>query len=154
LQDNQYGLQPSFTDFSLTVLAPLELQVKGECNVERINQFTDGTTFTLNQKGYLQVAGWNVVDGQDMSAATESYLTLMSTDEDQAFTARIQQRVPRADVAEYYKLPTEKGLWSGIRSSANLDGVKPGKYEICIDTRIGNTCIRALSSKVIVVAPR
>ena len=108
----------------------------------------------VDQTGYLQISGWNLVAGQEMTAETVSYLTLLSMDGEQAFTARIQQRIPRADVAEYYKLPTDQGLWSGIRSSVRLSGVHPGKYEIGIDTRIGSACLRALSSKVVVIGPQ
>jgi hypothetical protein len=32
-----------------------------------------------------------------------------------------------------------------------LSSVDPGKYEIGIDTRIGSSCLRALSSKVVVI---
>ena len=140
-------------EFSECVLASLDLHLNGSCNIERINQFSDGNLIYIGEKGYLQVSGWNLIAGQAMSADTESYLTLIPKDNKrQTLTARIAQRMPRADVAEYYKLPTGEGLWSGIRSSASLNGVQSGKYEISIDTRIGSVCMRALSSKVIVVA--
>jgi hypothetical protein len=82
---------------------------------------------------------------------TDSYLTLIPADHDETYTARMLRRIPRTDVAEYHKLPEDKGLWSGIRARANLHRVRPGKYEIGIDTRIGSACFRTLSKTVIVV---
>jgi hypothetical protein len=151
LETQRLGLQPAFVNFSESVLAPLGVQLKGSCNIERINQISDGDMIAVDQTGYLQISGWNLIAGEEMTAETVSYLTLLSMDGEQAFTARIQQRVPRADVAEYHKLPSDQGLWSGIRSSVRLSSVDPGKYEIGIDTRIGSSCLRALSSKVVVI---
>jgi hypothetical protein len=153
LEEQKLRWQPSFVKFAESVLAPLELQLKGSCNIERINQFTDGDQIWVHQAGYLQISGWNLIDGHDITSDTESFLTLVSKDHEKHFTARILQRVPRADVTEYYKLRKEEGFWSGIRSSASLDGVYPGRYELGIDTRIGAACLRTMSNRVIVVAP-
>jgi hypothetical protein len=145
------GMQLSFVDFSQSALASLDLQLKGSCNIERVNQFSEGDVISIDPKGYLQISGWNLIAGQDINAETVSYMTLIPQEREKAFTVRIQKRIPRADVADYYRLPSDEALWSGIRSSANLHGVDPGKYEIGIDTRIGPTCLRALSNKVVVV---
>jgi hypothetical protein len=152
LENQNLSAQLSFVDFSESALALLDLQLKGSCNIERVNQFSEGDVISIDSNGYLQISGWNVIAGQDINAETISYMTLISQEREKAFTVRIQKRIPRADVADYYRLPADEGLWSGIRSSANLHGVDPGKYEIGIDTRIGPTCLRALSSKVVVIA--
>ncbi len=151
LEDQRKSLQASFVDFANSALASLEMRVQGTCNIERINQYTDGNLVAINQQSYLQVFGWNLINGEEVTENTESYLTLISSDGDEAFTTRIHQRTPRADVAEYYKLPVDEALWSGIRSSAQLSSVRPGRYKIGIDTKIGSACLRALSSKVIIV---
>ena len=61
-------------------LASLDLHLNGSCNIERINQFSDGNLIYIGEKGYLQVSGWNLIAGQAMSADTESYLTLIPKD--------------------------------------------------------------------------
>jgi hypothetical protein len=154
LEEQKINWQSSFVSFSESVLAPLELQHKGSCNIERINQYTDGDLIWVHPAGHLQISGWSLIDGQDITADTESFLTLISKDSDEKFTARVLQRVPRLDVTEYYNLRKEEGFWSGIRSSARLDGVCPGRYALGIDTRIGSACLRTMSTKVIVVAPQ
>ena len=62
--------------------------MKGSCNIERINQISDGDMIAVDQTGYLQISGWNLVAGQEMTAETVSYLTLLSMDGEQAFTAQ------------------------------------------------------------------
>jgi hypothetical protein len=90
-------------------------------------------------------------DLQPAEPAAEPRRLGLPQEREKAFTVRIQKRIPRVGVADYYRLPSDEALWSGIRSSANLHGVDPGKYEIGIDTRIGPTCLRALSNKVVVI---
>jgi hypothetical protein len=41
---------------------------------------------------------------------TDSYLTLIPADHDETYTARMLRRIPRTDVAEYHKLPEDKGF--------------------------------------------
>jgi hypothetical protein len=138
-------------NFSESTLASLDQQLKGSCNIERINQYIDGDLISINQPGHLHVEGWNLIAGQEITADVESYVTLITERGKPAFTTRIQQRVPRADVAEYHKLSEAEGLLSGVRSHASLQSVKPGKYKIGIDTKIGPACLRALSTRAVVI---
>ena len=151
LENQRLGWQPSFVHFADSQLASLDLKLNGSCNIERINQFVGGNMIDVDPGGYLHVDGWSLLHGNDVTADTDSYLTLIPADHDETYTARMLRRIPRTDVAEYHKLPEDKGLWSGIRARANLHRVRPGKYEISIDTRIGSACFRTLSKTVIVV---
>ena len=151
LENQRLGWQPSFVHFADSQLASLDLKLNGSCNIERINQFVGGNMIDVDPGGYLHVDGWSLLHGNDVTADTDSYLTLIPADHDETYTARMLRRIPRTDVAEYHKLPEDKGLWSGIRARANLHRVRPGKYEIGIDTRIGSACFRTLSKTVIVV---
>jgi Glycosyltransferase WbsX len=153
LEEHKFHQQTSFVNYVDSVLAPLDVKLNGTCHIERINQFTDGGLVWLEQAGHLQISGWNVIVGHDTTSDTESYMTLIPKDHNEIFTARILQRIPRADVGEYYKLRKEEAAWSGIQSSASLGGVRPGSYALGIDTRIGTACHRTMSDKVIVVAP-
>jgi hypothetical protein len=153
LENTRIGSQPSFMNFSDSQLAALDLRFEGSCNIERINQYVGDDSIDINPEGYLHVVGWNLLSGKEITADTESYLTLIPSDDEEPYTVRVRKRVQRADVAAYYELPSGTGLWSGIRASANLRNVRHGKYEIGIDTKVGATCLRTLSKKVIVVGP-
>ena len=100
------------------------------------------------------MSGWNLIAGQEIPAETVSYLTLISMDKKwQAFTTRIAQRMPGSRGLNTHKLPSDQRAFGQVSAHrASLNGVHPGKYEIGIDTRIGSSCLRALSKKVIVIA--
>ena len=83
------GMQLSFVDFSQSALASLDLQMKGSCNIERVNQFSEGDVISIDPKGYLQISGWNLIAGQDINAETVSYMTLIAQEREKAFTVRI-----------------------------------------------------------------
>ena len=103
----------------------LEMRVQGKCNIERINHTPTEIWLRSISRATCRYSD-GIDNGEEVTENTESYLTLISSDGDEAFTTRIHQRTPRADVAEYYKLPVDEALWSGIRSSAQLSGVRPG----------------------------
>jgi hypothetical protein len=151
LEDERIAAQPGFVDFTESALAPLKLQLEGTCNIERINQFDNADLIALDRSEYLQVTGWNLIGSEPVTAETESFLTLVGQGTGHSFTTRIQRRIPRADVAEYYKLPHGEALWSGIQSLARLNRVQPGRYAIGVDTRVGSACLRAVSGRVVVV---
>jgi hypothetical protein len=149
LEEHKLRWQPSFTSFSESVLGDLDLRLHGSCNIERINQNMNDDLVRVPRSTHLHISGWNLINGHLLDAETETFITLIPKDHEAQFTARVSRRLPRADVAEYYNLPEVEGLWAGIQTSASLDAVDPGRYELGIDTRIGT-----LSSKVIVVAQR
>ena len=153
LEEHKFHKQASFVSFLDSALAVLDVKLEGTCNIERINQYTDGKAVRVQQAGHLQISGWTVIAGYNLTSDTESFMTLIPKDHNEIFTARILQRIPRADVVDYWKLSNDEAFWSGIRSTASLDGVSPGTYLLGIDTRIGEACHRTMSDKVIVVAP-
>lgn len=108
---------------SMKIAAP-----SGACNIETIDFGPFGLTpAVVNKLHPVTLAGW-AMDKEHKKSASAIYIVLANKAGKPIFLAAVNTRIPRGDVANYFKLPHLLNL--GFRGTFSLGGVPAGTYRV------------------------